>query len=327
MLTALALIGGGHWWVSGQATQPETVNQTRFLMDTTVDIRAIGADASTAVDEAFREMQRIEALFSRYVDNSDISRINAEAGQWVSVSAEVVELLQRSIKYGNLTKGSFDVTIGPLVTLWGFGTDQRQVPANEALQNAMAHVDYTAIALDPNQRLVKIPEGFMLDLGGVAKGYAVDRGADVLRERGIEHGLINAGGDISVVGTRDTEGSPWRVGIQDPAEPSRVMAVVELMDATVVTSGDYQRYFEVDGTRFHHIIDPATGFPADELTSVTVVAPTAADGDALSTALFILGKPASIQLLEQLPDIEAVIVSKDGTVWISPGLQARFRFL
>ncbi len=296
-------------------------------MDTAVDVRAIGGGAEEAVAAAFAEMKRVERLFSRYIDDSDISRINAGAGQWVPVENEVIALLRKSIDYGNLTDGGFDVTIGPLISLWGFGTDERRIPADDALQAAMARVDYRSVSVDEEQLQVKIPQGFVLDLGGIAKGYAVDRGAAVLRDHGIRHGLINAGGDISVIGTRDGDDNPWRVGIQDPTQPSRVMAVVELIDSTVVTSGDYQRYFEKDGIRFHHIIDPATGFPADQVTSVTVVAPTAAAGDALSTALFVLGRDRAVELVEQLADVEAVIVSKDGDVWISPGLESRFRFL
>ncbi len=329
IIAAAAALGtaGTHWLASGENTQQDTVEDTRFLMDTTVDVRVMGHDAQRALEKAYAEMDRVESVFSRHRDDSDIGRINEHSGQWVEVSREAMELLQKGIDFGDLTDGSFDVTIGALVSLWDVGSGERRIPSHEEIEAAKELVDYRTVALDWEANKVRIPEGAVLDLGGIAKGYAVDRGSAVLREEGIEHGLINAGGDVSVIGTREGPDQPWRVGIQDPAQTNQVLGVAELIDTTIVTSGDYQRYFEKDGTRFHHIIDPETGWPADQVTSVTVVAPTAVVGDALSTALFVKGKAESQELLETFDDVNAIIVDKDGAIWVSPDLEDRFRLL
>ncbi len=303
-----------------------TTQQTHFMMDTIVEIRATGPRSEDAVDRAFAEIQLIEKLFSRFIPEGDVARINENAGNWVTVSIETIDLIEKGISYGEITQGTFDITIGGLLTLWGFGTEQYRVPTDQELAQVMETVDYRNIEINRNSRQVRIPAGSMLDLGGIAKGYAVDRARDVLRENRIDNGLINAGGDIVTLGKRP-DGNPWRVGVQNPMDTTSILAIVPLSDSTVVTSGDYQRFFTENGLRFHHIIDPSTGFPAEGVISVTIVAASATVADVFSTAVFILGVDDGQKLIETLDDIEAIIVDAQGQVWVSSGLEGQIQLL
>lgn len=304
---------------SAKATPTE---RTLFLMDTVVTIRAIGSNSAFAVEEAFRAIKRVEALFSKFDEDSEVARINAGAGTWVSVSPEVFNLIALSKTYGELTDGAFDITIGPLMSLWGFSSRRYHVPSPEELLAVKEYVDYRKIALNTEHNQVKIPLGFRLDLGGVAKGYAVDKATEALHGAGIRQGLINAGGDITTLGNRP-DGNPWRVGIQHPFELGAVLAVLPLTDQAVVTSGDYERFFEEQGVRFHHILNPKTGYPAENLVSVTVVAKEALMADILSTAFFVLGVDASLKVLESLSFVDAVFVDKEGEITVSEGLRRK----
>ena len=297
----------------------KTAQQTRFLMDTVVEIRATGVLADEAVEAAFEEFERVESLLSRYIATSDISRINLHAGEWTTVSEETLELIERALHFCQLTEGNFDITVGRLVSLWGFGTDQYRIPSPEEINRTLTSVDYSQVELDRDNLAVKIPADSILDLGGIAKGYAVDQATKVLREQQISSGLINAGGDITTIGVKP-DGNQWRVGVQDPRNSTEILAAVPLEDMAIVTSGDYQRFFMADGTRYHHILNPHTGYPASELTSVTIIANNATVADVLSTAVFVLGAEAGLQLVEKLEQVEAIIVDQIGNVHFTSGL-------
>jgi len=270
------------------------------------------------VDKIFTTMDNLEGVLSRFVSDSEVAEINRRAGQWVKVSPVTLEVIELGLSIGELTGGAFDITIGAVLDLWGFGSGIHSVPSPEQLAAALATVDYRKVEVDKAGSRVRIPEGTVLDLGGIAKGYIIDTGTAVLRGAKVERSIINAGGDISVIGRRPDE-LPWRVGVQNPENPAEIRWILPLDDESVVTSGDYQRFFMVDDVRYHHIIDPRTGFPARELTSVTVVGENSATCDALSTAVFVLGLKEGRSLIEKLPDVEAIIVSSTET-WISPSL-------
>ncbi len=306
-------------WILSSNPEDTTGQHTQFMMDTIVEIRAIGTNPEDAIAKAFAEIARVEQLFSRYLPSSDVSKINEQAGEWVTVSHETIKVIEQGITYGIATNGAFDITIGSLVTLWGFGTSTQRVPSQAELDITIALVDFRAVEVNHNSNQVRIPEGSMLDLGGIAKGYAVDQAAQVLRANRISKGLINAGGDIATIGTRP-DGNPWRVGIQDARDTTAVLAVVPLTNSTVVTSGDYQRFFVEDNVNFHHIIDPKTGYPARGVISVTVVADTALVGDIFSTAIFVLGNDQGQALVEATSGLEAIIVDEAGEIWTSSGL-------
>lgn len=301
--------------------------ESQFLMDTYVSIRAVGPGSREAVGAAFDEMRRIEALTSRFVATSDVSRINqAAGGDPVQVSDETFTVLEKAQECSELSGGAFDATIGPVVDAWGFGTDNPHVPDPPVLARALSFVNWRALELNPDGKTVRLVSPAMsIDLGGIAKGYAADRAAAVLRGRGIRHALIDAGGDIVAVGARP-DGKPWRIGIRDPRGESpadTIGPVIDVEDGAVVTSGDYERFFVANGERYHHIFDPATGRPAKLARSATVIAKDSCDADMLSTAVFVLGPADGVRLVERLDGISAMVVGADGDLSFSSGFPGR----
>jgi thiamine biosynthesis lipoprotein len=303
------------------------LTRTEFLMDTIVNSVAFSRDRSAgekALGLVYLEMARLEVLLDRYRDSSDVSKINRSAGEApVSVTGETLDVIIRALQVGTQTGGAFDITVAPVLSLWGFGTAEENVPAAEELAKALRLVDFRGVRLDEAAGTVFLEtRGSQIDLGGIAKGYIVDRAAEFLLEQGITSAYLDAGGDIRVIGEKP-DGSPWRIGVRHPRERREIIAIVELRDQAIVTSGDYERFFIADGTRYHHIIDPATGYPAQGLVSVTVVAPDALTADALSTAGFVLGLERAMALFESMADVEAIIVSEEGEVHITSGLQGQ----
>lgn len=297
--------------------------QTEFLMDTFVSIRAVGPNPEYAIQAAFREMQRIESLMSRHIADSDVSRINQGAGEEpVKVSEETFHVIEEAINCSSLTGGAFDITIGPLMDVWDFGSEDVAVPDAEAIEEACSLVGWELVELDSVNKTVRLPvEGMSIDLGGVAKGYAAQEGARILREHGITHGLIDAGGNIVTVGLR-SDGEPWRIGIRDPRGESiedTIGPKLSVVDSAVATSGDYERFFIHNGKRYHHILHPETGMPVDTVMSVTVMAEDSLHADMLSTAVFVLGPDEGIKLVEGLDGISAMIVANDGNTVFSKG--------
>jgi len=296
-----------------------------LAMDTSIDLRLQAQsrqEAEAARDELFAEIKRLEKLFSRTLSGSDISMINKMAGkEAVEVSPETLELIYMALDFALLSEGAFDPTIAPLLDLWGFLGSQYRLPGSQEIEAALHLADYRLLQLDRENRIVFLPQnGMALDLGGIAKGYIVDRGLKLLSEAGIDHALLNAGGDIGILGSRP-DGTPWRIGVRHPRREDQYIAVLPLSGGAVVTSGDYERVFEEGGRRYHHILDPETGQPAHSLASVTIIAPTAVKADALSTAVFVMGAERGLALVERLPDIEAILVTTEMEILASTGLQ------
>jgi len=266
----------------------------KHLMGTIVDatIRHPDIDAGKrALYEAFHEMGRVEDLLSSHKPGSEISKINRGAGaRPVNVSRETFEAVRRAKDYATRFQGLFDISIGPLTSLWGFSDDAPvTLPDSAAIAARRLLVDYRRIMLDERDTTVYLPErGMRLDLGGVAKGYAIDRGAAILEKDGVRHFLINAGGDVYAGGEKDVN-TPWRLGVKHPRKTDALLARFDLGNYAVATSGDYERFVIINGKRYHHILDPRTGYPAAHSQSVTVLAPTAEEADALATYVFVLG--------------------------------------
>ncbi len=293
-------------------------------MDTHVTIVWYGDEDTEAVDRAFRAMKDVEQRMSAYEPLSEVTAINAAAGEGaVRVSEDTFEVIALALEVAEMTGGTFDPTVFPLVEIW-----QQPLPSQEAIDEALAWVDHQKVILDPDTQQVELLEtGMGLDLGGIAKGYAVDRAAQELRRAGIERALIDAGGDLYGLGQR-IDDTPWRIAVQHPRAGDRYLVVVPLVEQAVVTSGDYQRYTEVAGVRYHHIYDPRTGWPADTgLISSTVLAPSADWADGLSTALFVLGLRAAMELVERLDGVEALLVTTEGETWVSSGLEDKVEIL
>ena len=320
---------------SGCAAAPARrvlIERTKVAMGSELRLAAWSDDeASTiaAFDGVFREFDRLEALLTVWRAESDVSRINAMAGkQAVRVSTETLDVLAAAAEVSTWTGGKFDITFGALAEIWKFDHDQdNTVPDRRAIDARLSFVDYTAVQIDRAASTAFITKtGTRIHLGGIGKGYAVDRAIALLRERGFTDFLIEAGGDLYVSGMND--GRPWKLGINDPRGPAgRAFATVELSNATFSTSGDYERSFIKNGVRYHHIIDPDRGEPARGCRSVTIVAERAMLADALSTGVFVLGPTAGMALVERLPGVEAVIVSATNDVLISSGLRGKVTML
>lgn len=305
--------------------------KSSLAMDTVVSITAVSRspeEAEKAADAAFGEVRRLERLLSFWTDNSEIALINKNAGKSpVKVSPETLEIIEKSIFISENTGGAFDPTIGPVIRLWDFRN--RKKPGKEKLSKALGLVDYRMIRVDRKASKVFLGDDRMsFDTGGIAKGYAADRAVAVLRKMGVRAGLVAVAGDIRAFGKKP-DGSPWRVGIRDPratGEDDALMAYVDLDDAAISTSGDYERYFIEDGVMYHHILNPKTGYPAGECVSVTVMAPEGVYTDGLSTGIFVLGPERGIRLLEGL-GFDGIIIDRDFRVHLTRNMKDKIQWL
>lgn len=299
-------------------------SQVGFYFDTVVTMEVYTND-DTVLTDAQAECQRYDDLLSKTHEGSDVWSINHANGTRVAVSPETREIIEKALEYSRLSDGAFDITIEPCVALWDFTGDNMGVLPDEAeLENAAARVDWTQI--DINDEGVLLPAGMTIDLGAIAKGYITDRIADFLRERGVERGYLNFGGNVLTIGTK-TDGSKWNIGVQDPLAQREqgIIGAVKVSDQAVVTSGIYERGFDLDGIRYHHLLDTATGWPVqNELAGVTIVASDAFDADALSTTVFSLGVERGTEFIEGLDGIEAIFVTRDDTVTWTSGLDELF---
>lgn len=305
------------------------VNVGKYLMGTRVDAAVMAADINAAKKGlyfAFREMERIEALLGYKDATSEISAINRQAGiKAVTVSQETFNILQRAIQYSEQFAGVFDVSVGVLTEVWGFnGNDGIAIPDPERLLDLKKLVGFQQIELRSADTSVFLEKsGMKIDLGGIAKGYAIDRAVAVLRENGINHFLLNAGGDIFVSGSKG-ENTAWQIGIKHPRKNDQLAATFAASDMAVATSGDYERFIDVNGRRYHHILDPRTAFPAMDCQSVSVLAATAEQADVIATYLFILGE---ISTEDTLPEIAQnhIIIDANGKMLISPSFKENYQ--
>jgi thiamine biosynthesis lipoprotein len=310
------------------ASGAQIVERTQTSMGANAHLTAWTDDGDMAVaafEAVFDEFERLDALMSHWREDSDIVRLNEAAGREpVVVSPEVMEALRVARDVGDWTDGAFDVTFGALSGVWKFDHDQdNRSPSGDEIAWRVRLVDYRALDLNVSARTAYIAgRGMRAHLGGIGKGYAVDRAAAIFRSRGVDDFMIQFGGDMYVAGQRGDR--PWRLGIQDPRGPAdSSFAAIDLTDAALSTSGDYERFFMHSGRRYHHILDPGTGEPARGSRSVTIVAGNATIADALSTGVFVLGPAKGMALIERLPDVEGVIVDEDNRVRISSGLKDR----
>jgi len=291
------------------------LKQTEMIMGTLVEITVIPGNEK-AIREAFEALRKVDALMSTYKEDSEISILNREGK--AQVSEETLEVIEDAIKFSNLTDGAFDITCRPLINLWKRAKKEEKVPTEEEIEEAISLVDYQRIILEANQiRLEK--KGMQIDLGGIAKGYAVDKAIEALKKNGIKRALVNAGGDLYALGT-DRQGEKWQIGVQDPREEDKIIDIIKVKDKAVATSGDYRRYFSLEGKRFSHIVNPKTGLTVQDVPmSVTIIGPDATTTDALSTGVFVLGPEEGMKLIESLPEVEGMIISEGMKKLISQG--------
>jgi thiamine biosynthesis lipoprotein len=293
----------------------QAIMGTRCVVELWSTDRARG---EAAIEAVFAEFRRIDALMSTYKPESELSRVNAGAAESpMPVSRELYDLLATSIEYSKLTRGAFDVTYASVGYLYDYRAHLR--PDDAAIAAALPGIDYRHVELDPKSLTVRFRRpGVRIDLGGIAKGHAVDRGIAVLQELGIDRAMVNAGGDTRIIG--DRLGRPWVVGIRHPDDEDEVVLRIPLTDTAMSTSGDYERYFEEDGVRYHHILDPKTGRSASKVRSVTIIAATATRTDALTKSVFVMGAEDGIRFIDTLGDVDAIAVTPEGKVIYSKGL-------
>lgn len=293
------------------------------------DIKIYGCRDGSVLDEAVSGVRQIEQRMSAFIEESDVARINRNAGEkLVRINPETVSLIKRSITFSILTDGAFDITVRPLVELWGIGGKKNVIPPQEKIEQAKRLVDYRKILLDEKTCMAGLREkGQAMDLGGIAKGYAAEEVKRVLVKNGVTSALINLGGNILTIGEQP-DGQPWQIGIQNPMLPTgNFLGILSAADKTIVTSGCNERFFMTNGRRYHHILDPRTGEPSRSgLLSITAVCGESADADALTTSVFVLGPENGMKLVRML-GAEAVFVTENQEVLASNGLRNDFKFM
>ena len=299
------------------------VSEISYAMGTVFEIKVNGKNSSGHVKAALDKVREISEQINYYRDNSEISAINNMAGiSAVAVSHDTFDIIDKALRVCRQTGGAFDITIGPLVDIWNFNSKNHpDIPAGNELIYAQHLVNYGNVLINPQNETVKLLyPGMKIDLGAAGKGYAISKARSILVERGVKSAIISAGSSIAVIG--DNKGRPWRIGIKDPRHPDETVGVVALNGGQAVsTSGDYERYFEIGGKRFHHILNPNTGMPADECRSVTIISDDASQTDMLSTAVFVMGPKRGLDLVNSFKNVYTVIIDRQGSVITSPGLK------
>jgi thiamine biosynthesis lipoprotein len=293
-----------------------------------IEITLIGGDeesASKAALQAFQEIKKIETLMSPWIDSSDVTRINRPAGkEWVKVSPETMEVIKKAQEISGLSEGGFDITVGPLTEIWREARKKKIPPSVEEVKEKLDLVNFKNIDMDRKGKVFLKKSGMAIDLGGIAKGYAVDRAFELLRSLGYKNLIVNAGGDLRVGGLKIDQ--PWSIGIQHPRESQKILARISVSNTALATSGDYEKFFIYQGKRYHHIFNPKDGFPTDGCQSVTILCKGGMIADALATAVFVLGPEKGYALCQKLEGVDCLIVDQEGKIIISPGLKGRITF-
>lgn len=303
-----------------QNKEGNILQQSRIIMGTNVEIivsHTESRQAMIAIEEAFQEIEKVDRLMSTYRPDSEVSELNRHAGKKACrVSPDTLRVIERAVYFSYLSGGAFDITIAPLLRLWDFNV--QKVPATEDINKAIKKIGYEKIKIMPasSEVFLSAPE-MAVDLGAIAKGYAVDQACAALDKRGLVNYLVNAGGDLRGQGGKG-KGQPWIIGLKHPRLKEALIAKIHLIAAALATSGDYEKFFIKNGERYHHLLDPFTGQPARNCQSVTIMAPCAMDADALATTVFILGPDQGLALIAKLPHIHALIVDRRGQVLLSP---------
>ena len=311
-----------------QAEAANLYQYQQVAMGTVIEITLIGEDekaAERAALQAFQELKRIERLMSPWIESGDVFRLNRSAGkEQVKVSPETMQVIKKAQEVSGISEGGFDVSIGPLAQLWRMARERKRPPSPNEIEKALGLVDFRNILVDGKKGVFLRKEKMAIDLGGIAKGYAVDRAFEVLRRLGYKNLLVNAGGDLRVGGLKF--GQPWSIGIQHPRIPERMIARISAAEESIATSGDYEKFFIHEGRRYHHILNPGNGYPAEGCQSVTVLHKEGITADALATAIFVLGPERGYALCKRFDGVECIIVDQEGKITFSPGLKTRALF-
>ncbi|MFT0715981.1 FAD:protein FMN transferase [Flagellimonas lutimaris] len=309
----------------GQSRQTDvTVKKTLKLMGTRFEITVVAPNEEIGyinIDEAVSEIERIEKIISSWDKDSETSLINKNAGiKPVKVSRELINLIERSIKISEITDGAFDITYASMDEIWRFDGTMDKVPSQERIEKSVSKVGYQKIQLDQENQTVFLPEkGMCIGFGAIGKGYAADRAKDLLVSKDVKGGIINASGDLTTWGTKVT-GEKWLVGIANPLSKDKVFSWLPIIESSVATSGNYEKYIVLDGKKYSHIIDPRTGYPTRGINSVSIFAKQAELCDALATAVFIMGRDVGLHMVNQIDGVEAVVVDAENKLHKSSGI-------
>jgi len=308
------------------ARKPAEISSSDLVLGTVCSIRMTAGGSDAAAQAAFARLHEIEATLTVNKEGSQIDAVNTAAGkEAVKVGPEAVAILSKGLHYAEISDGAFDPSVGPLVKLWGIGTDHARLPSQAEIDRARALIGWRDVVLDAAAGTVYLKRpGMALDLGSATKGFAADEVADILKSRGVTSGIVDLGGNILVIGSKP-DGSPWRIGLQNPEkERGTYMGIASLADKTMVTSGIYERYFDQDGVRYHHILDTKTGYPVQNgLTSVTVIADKSFDADGVTTMLFALGREKGMALANEL-GLSVIMLDADHRVYMTQGVSKFF---
>lgn len=324
-ISVLSIISG--CTSNNKKASSEPIAKTEFVLGTLVTIKIYDDVEEEIFHKVFSRLKEIENKMTINAERSEVIDINAKAGKdFAKVSEDTFYVIKRGKYFSEISKGRFDISIGPLVKLWNIGTEGAKVPSKEEIESKKVLVNYNDVVLNEAELKVMLKdEGMTLDLGGIAKGYGSDAVVDILKENNIKHAIINLGGNVFAYGNKP-DGTPWRIGVQNPqSSRGEYIGITKAVNQTVVTSGIYERFFEEDGKRYNHILDTDTGYPVENnLAGVSIIADSSIDADSLSTAVFALGLKEGMKLIEGLDNAEAVFVTKDSEVYITSGLKDDF---
>ncbi len=308
--------------VSCSKPAPEPESQSFLMLGTVCKITIYDHPSTEAFDASFARLREIEARMSLHTDTSEIAKVNEEAGiQPVAVSQDTFTVIEEALKIAELSNGAFDPTIGPLVEAWDIGGPNARKPSDDEIASLVKLINYKEVQLNKDTLEVYLPrKGMALDLGGIAKGYAADQVADILRDHGVEQAIVNLGGNVLTLG-RKPDGTMWKIGIQDPEEGrGNYVMIAQLDNTSLVTSGPYERFLEIDGKKYHHILNTKTGYPVDsDFTSVSIITQSSFLADALSTSVFALGYEKGLALVNSMPEVGAIFFTSDDKVLLSDG--------
>lgn len=310
------------------------VSRTNFLLGTLIEITIYDNPQESIFTKAFDRIKDIEDKMTineeKLNSKSEIMNINDNSGnKYVKVSNDTFYVIEKGIYYSNLSKGNFDITIGPIVKLWNIGTEHAKIPSNEEIDKSLELVNYNNVLINKESKEVMLKNnGMKIDLGAIAKGYAADEVKKVLLKNGVNHAIINLGGNIYALGSK-IDGNPWAIGVQNPFHKrGEALGIVNVTNKSVVTSGIYERYFEKKGKRYHHILNPFTGYPVENsIAGVSIIANGSIDADGLSTALFALGVDKGLELAEQIDGVDAILITKNNKIYMTSGIKESFKLI
>ncbi len=323
IMSILFLLSGCSKDTTLYITEENGMYTASFLaMDTVMSFSIIGINAKAKIQKAYDYIMAFDDTYSAHSQNSEVVKVNAEASNGILISDNLAQQINTALKVSIMTNGAFDITVFPLVNLWGFYDGNYTVPDSDSIEKAIKSIGYEKIKLKDN--MLYLEKDTQIDLGAIAKGYAGEKTAQLLMNLGIKSGMLSLGGNMQIFGL-NAYGSKWNIAIQDPNDNNAYVGIIHNTDCSIITSGSYQRYFEKDSKKYHHIIDPHTGYPAESgLISVTVIADNGAYADALSTGLFVTGLDKAIEIWKEYQDFEAVFISDNNIIYITQGLADKF---